>query len=137
MMTTKRKEQRRVATRKYRNTAHGRSRVLLKDARHRARKKRLKCTITVDWLESRISEGVCEVSGLPLVISAKKSPWTPSLDRINPRKGYTPENTRVVVWLYNMAKGDHSDDDVSQLMEALFTRRKRSKRFISMTSASS
>lgn len=46
-------------------------------------------------------------------------PWSPSLDRIDPLQGYTPENCRLVVWMYNAAKHISSDANVLRLAQAL------------------
>ncbi len=43
----------------------------------------------------------------------------PSIDRIVPSEGYTDENTQVVVWAYNAAKGIGTSNDVMILARAL------------------
>jgi hypothetical protein len=48
-----------------------------------------------------------------------RNPWSPSLDRIDPKIGYTLENTRVVVWIYNTAKNVFHDEDVMLMAQAL------------------
>ena len=77
--------------------------------------------LTVKWISEKITNGFCEVTGLPFVYSNKKGrqPWTPSLDKENPDVGYTLDNTRVVVWMYNAAKNVYSDADVLLMAEAL------------------
>lgn len=95
---------------------------LWNSAKSRARKSGLEVSITTDWVEERIQRGVCEVSGLPFVLTADRSPFAPSLDRIDNTKGYTEDNTQVVVWMYNAAKHVFTANDVLTLAEALCTR---------------
>lgn len=78
-------------------------------------------SISVEWIKEKLETGICEVTGLPfeLVYGKGKVPWSPSLDQIIPGNGYTPENTRVVVWLYNSAKNIFTDEDVLKMAQAL------------------
>lgn len=52
-------------------------------------------------------EGCCELSGLPMTPHNQegypKRPYVPSLDRIDAKKGYTPENTRLICFAMNVA----------------------------------
>jgi hypothetical protein len=98
-------------------TIPGRARHLFNGARTRATKKGLEFSIDLAWVESAIGYGVCQVTGLPFEFGNKR--FAPSLDRIDCSQGYTPSNTRVVVWAFNCAKGDGSDSDLRKLMEAL------------------
>ena len=62
------------------------------------------------------------MTGLPLKLGpGKRSPWSPSIDRIDPRFGYTPGNCRIVCWLYNAAKSEFTDDDVLVMASAVVT----------------
>jgi len=116
----KHKEQRLLDTRlwKQKNPELARASQLISAARKRA-----PCTLSVYRVASIIKNGVCQVTGLRLIItSGKPSPWSPSLDRIDGKQGYTHENTRVVVWLYNTAKNEFSDEDVIILAQAIVNR---------------
>ena len=86
-------------------------RNLTGNARYRARQKGLEFTITSDWVRERLERGVCEVTGEPFIYGRgmARGPNSPSLDRIDPSKGYTPDNTRVVIWAYNAAKQDFTE----------------------------
>jgi len=63
----------------------------------------------------------CEASGVPLVWEGRGNAksWSPSLDRIDPSKGYTEENVRVGCWLFNRAKGNGSDSEVLLMAKSL------------------
>lgn len=97
---------------------------LLNLARSRAKKLSLPCTITLDEISRRISHGVCEATGLKFEIARGKGRLarSPSLDRIDPKLGYTPENTAVVCWQHNAAKADFGIEDVLTYALALVSR---------------
>jgi hypothetical protein len=108
--------------------------VMLKGCQKRAAEKGLPCTINKEWIRLRLEIGHCEVTGIPFVMKRKTSehhivasPWSPSVDRIEPQKGYTPENARVVVAAFNFAKSSHSDKTLLQLAEAIDRNKHRLK----------
>ena len=99
---------------------------LFHHAKFRAKKHGLPITITTDWIETRLLLGVCEVTGIKLdvLVPAMGGQGTgrafgPSLDRTNRNKGYTPDNVKVVCWIYNRAKGVDGHDAVMHLVGAL------------------
>lgn len=111
---------------RYRQTTRGRAHQLFHNAKSRAHKGGQDFTITPAWIEERLIVGVCEVTGAAFELDFK-SARAPSLDQKEPGQGYTPENTRVVTWFYNRAKGTSTDDDTTTLIlqaaEALLGRR--------------
>lgn len=82
----------------------------MKDARLRAARKGIACTITPEEIHARIARGACEMTGLAFSMNptgmVRVDPFSPSLDRLDPRRGYTPKNVRVVVAAFNFAKGE-------------------------------
>jgi hypothetical protein len=109
----------RLRNRRYWSSPKGRAGYLLRSAKQRCEN----VTITRQWIQERLDRGVCEVTGLPLISlgpgDAIKNPWAPSLDRRVSGMGYTPENTRVVVWIYNVAKGSWKHEDILVMAQAL------------------
>lgn len=97
---------------------------MLSGARLSAQKRGQECTLTEEWFQERLERGHCEVTGLPFskpeMPRYERSPYQPSIDRKDRTKGYTPENCRLVVWMYNCAKGTWTDEDVLQLSIALY-----------------
>lgn len=78
---------------------------LLAKAKHRAKKAGIPFSITVDDFEI---PDFCPVFGTPLLPTAfsVRDNMTPSLDRIDPLKGYIPGNVVVVSWRANQIKRD-------------------------------
>ena len=98
-------------------------RTLLSSTKARAKLKKLDWELTDEYFYGRLAPMRCEVSGLPLTFDGRKhDPWRPSVDRIDPNKGYTIDNTQFVCWIYNRAKYTGSDEDVMRLAAALMRR---------------
>ena len=71
-------------------------------------------------------EGCCEVTGLPFNLDftpadhhCEKSAFKPSPDRIDNSKGYTKDNVRWVVWIFNMMRANFPDEDIKVFVENL------------------
>jgi hypothetical protein len=96
--------------------------VVWKRAKDRAKKRGLVFELTKDFVAAQLHLGYCSATNLQFDLSFDKTkinPRSPSLDRIDPTLGYTVENTRMVCWIFNRAKGDGSDADVQMLVGAL------------------
>jgi hypothetical protein len=82
----------------------------------------------VELVKARVKPMVCEMTGASLVSSVGvgsqgKRFWnTPSLDRIDPAKGYTYENIRIVCWAMNCAMGTWGESVLRELVTAWRTR---------------
>lgn len=102
-----------------RNTQRIRASSLVSGAKKRAAKAGLVFELDTNWVADKLEQGVCEVTGIRFELTSGRNPFAPSLDRTNPELGYTKENTKVVVWCYNTAKGGWKHSDVIILAEAL------------------
>ncbi len=73
-------------------------------AKQRARKKGIECTITYAYVES-IWTDTCPILDIPLYCGKGEIiDNSPSLDRIDPNKGYVPGNVQVISNRANMIK---------------------------------
>ncbi len=85
----------------------------------RSKKNNLEFDLTKDWLLNRILNP-CPMTGITYVLSKGlgsnvRLPYAPSIDRIDPSRGYTKENCRMVCWWYNITKYTYTDEEVLEL----------------------
>jgi len=106
-------------------TLPGRAVYLLSGCRKRAKSKKLDCLLTKEWFEEKLKNGKCELSGIKFDLNtsrtSRSNPFAPSPDRIDITKGYTPENTRLVLNLINAALSDWGEVPFFKVIEAFNT----------------
>lgn len=91
---------------------------LLNNARERAKRKGLECTIT---REDIVVPEVCPVLGKPFVHNGRKgNPYAPTLDRVDNAKGYVPGNVQVVSSRINILKNSLFPDEIFALAEYVY-----------------
>lgn len=95
---------------------------LLRGAAGRAAKSGVEFTLTREWAQARWT-GFCEVSGLPFLVKDIDRPgpkfFSPSIDQIRPKGGYTPDNCRFVLWAVNAFKQDATDAEMMLVAKAI------------------
>lgn len=74
-----------------------------------------------DWISQRLKRGICEVTGLPILINGnngeyRASPYAASIDRRDSKKGYTKDNCRIVCWIYNIAKWQFKEEELDNFV---------------------
>lgn len=92
---------------------------LLQEARKRARKKSLE--FSIDLADVQIPEA-CPILGIPIIRNTggrNASPNSPTLDRIDPSKGYIRNNVWVISWRANKLKSDATLKELELLVSAL------------------
>jgi hypothetical protein len=87
--------------------------VMLWHARRRAAKLKIPCTIAKSDI---VIPNLCPYLGVPF---AKRGDYVPTLDRIQPHLGYTPENTLVVTKRANRIKNDATWQELLLIGNAL------------------
>jgi hypothetical protein len=89
---------------------------LIAACQYRAKKQNLQFDLDIAWILSNLDK--CPKMGVDFQIENRgksykdRKPYTPSVDKIDPKLGYTKENCQVVTWWYNVAKQTFSDDEL-------------------------
>lgn len=92
---------------------------LLTGARHRCLNKNLPFDLTTEWCDVRWT-GRCELTDLEFDLrNTGRSVFSPSIDRIEPRKGYVQDNCRFILFGVNLFKFTSSDEDMFRIAKAL------------------
>lgn len=89
--------------------------TMLASSKHRAKEKGIPHTITLDDI---VIPKVCPVLRVPIVLE-RNHPYRPSLDQVNPNKGYTPDNIEVMSWRANTLKNNMTYLEAAALAEWL------------------
>ena len=115
-----RAEKAKVYSREYR--AENRAKYLIAECRRRCSKKGIPFDLDLHQqkIQSRIENGVCEVSGIALRLTTSKGrPFnTPSIDRIVPDKGYVYSNIRITAFAVNAMMGDWGEEQTLEIIHA-------------------
>jgi len=97
---------------------------IIRGAKTRSDKSSQQFNLDDDWAEMTYS-GVCAITGAELVSGPSIRSWTgpnplsPSIDRIDPSKGYTKNNCRWVCHWVNSAKLSMSDEEFKQALKSI------------------
>jgi len=97
---------------------------LVAGAKSRAAMKGLPFDLTVSWVQKALDSGVCDATGIPFDMATKRGWNTPSLDQTQAGKGYTLQNTRVVLFGLNAACGTWGENRVIEMANAIMKRRR-------------
>lgn len=99
----------------YQQSLRARASALVSRARIRAERKGLAFDLNSDSILSALQTGRCQVTGQPFdfAVRGERNLYGPSLDRVDPKDGYTKENTRVVLFGYNACKSTATPDEVA------------------------
>jgi hypothetical protein len=104
---------------KYKQNYHDKnpSKILLSDAKHRAKKSNMEFDLIEDDL---IIPLTCPYLGIPLFNSnTRQSDNSISLDRIDSTKGYTKDNIIICSWRANHIKGNASSEELFKIATKL------------------
>jgi len=100
----------------------GRAKTLLKSATRR-KDKHSEFDIDLDFVLEKLSKGFCEVTGIPFSyekpVDSFNNKYSPSIDRIDSKIGYIKSNTRIVIWQYNLMKGEISDNELLEICKIM------------------
>jgi len=100
-----------------------RARELWKAAKRRAAINGLEFNLTVSHIEVCLMIGTCQGSGVPFDLEQHETNWynpfAPSIDKINPFKGYLDTNVRVVCNAYNLGKNQMTHEDYVRFCQSV------------------
>lgn len=92
--------------------------MLLNASKQRAAVKKLEHTLTLEQLKSIYpKDNKCPVFGIELKFgNAGFRENSPSIDKIDPKKGYTLDNVQIISWRANRLKTDASINELEMLL---------------------
>lgn len=110
---------------KYYASKVGRAKILLKSAKLRGAK--LGIDIDESFILNLMENDSCSVTNIKFDYNRSKTttknPYAPSLDRIDSKRGYLKDNVRLVIWQYNLMKGEISDDELFSICQGIVNAR--------------
>jgi hypothetical protein len=123
----KNKEYRNTYNKTYSASIRGRAHKMLHNAKRRSKTTEIPVTINLEWIENKLTCGICELTGMPFDLNPSKlfssNPYAPSLDRINPKlKEYSPTNTRVVLAAVNIALNEYGEEHMLPILKAMVSK---------------
>lgn len=91
---------------------------LFGSARKRCKQRGLEFSLTAEWARARWT-GRCEISGLQMRFGdGAQHMLSPTIDRKDAAKGYTPDNCRFVCLALNAMRGTGTDEEMIAIMRA-------------------
>lgn len=84
-------------------------------ARSRAKKEGIEFTITLEDIYP--FPDVCPVLGIPMAQASGTIANSPSIDRIDPTKGYTKDNIKVISYRANALKNDGTLEEMQKIVQ--------------------
>lgn len=103
-----------------------RARHLVWSAATRAKRKGIPFSLgdaDIADIQRRIDVGLCEITGMPFDLSPGRHFNSPSIDRIDSTRGYSPDNIRVVCHAMNAAMGDWGEGPVWKMFQCWLARK--------------
>lgn len=110
-------------TERYRK--NNRASLMLSSIKKTAKNKKVKFDLTKEWMQSRLNNGSCEMSGIAFDLEGKRTPNSPSIDRIIPGGDYTQNNCRMILWCVNKALSNLGEDYILNIFKQILKRRNK------------
>lgn len=89
----------------------------------RSKTKGIDFDLTMEFILDHLKKGTCPKTGITFTFTnngnnaGTRKVSTPSIDKIDPRKGYTKDNVQIVCWWYNLSKSTFTDEEVTELCQ--------------------
>ncbi len=120
----KNKHKRKLVNKQYQKTVKGRLVQLMRQAKNRALKNNLLYDLDIKFLLELWNKqnGKCILTGIDFILERSEiynsEPFAPSIDKINPKLGYTKDNVRLVCVAINYALNEFGEDIFKQICKA-------------------
>ena len=106
-------------------TIEGRAKKLLNGARSRAKKKNIDFNLTLEWIIEQLKRGMSPLSGKKFSYELpphgyNNHPLSPSIDKIDSKKGYTQDNCRIITTYENTAISEYGLEFTEAYWQAVF-----------------
>ena len=114
--------------RNYYNTEIGRAKSMMKTIKKRMGKWGILDSLDFEesYLIDLMKTGFCVETGIEFIYEKQERfkchPFSPSVDRIDSTKGYTKDNIRMVIWQYNLMKGEMTDEELLNVCKRIIER---------------
>ena len=83
------------------------------------KKLNLEFDLTKEWIRENLTEA-CPVNGVKFLQGKKGfSDTSPSIDKINPKLGYTQKNCRIISWRINSIKNNGTLEEFQAIIKYL------------------
>lgn len=111
--------------RNYYNSVVGRAKSMMKTIKKRMTKwgKLTELDFDESYLIELMNYGSCVETGIDFVYEKqsrfKCHPYSPSVDRVDSNGIYSKDNIRMVIWQYNLMKGEMTDDELLTVCERI------------------
>lgn len=112
------KECDRAYHRKYNRSLDGYITNALRQARRRANDKDLEFDLTPEWVLAN-TPSKCPVLGLELERGCTEKSRSPSIDRVDPSRGYTMDNCQIISQRANVLKNDANLEELRAVVSFL------------------
>ena len=100
-----------------RHSTRARANGILNGTRQRSKRSGRENDLDIDFVQKKLESGRCEATGIKFqykqVIDGVPgaTPFSPSIDRVNSKGGYTKDNSQMVCSIYNTGKMHHDETD--------------------------
>jgi hypothetical protein len=117
-----------IAQRKrWRSSIGTRAQEMIAASKWSSRRKGLAHDITRDWVIPKLKAGKCELTGIPFRLEpldgGRQNPYTASLDRVDPAKGYVKSNVRMILWALNAAFNSYGEEVYAEIARIYLSQR--------------
>jgi hypothetical protein len=118
---------------KWNHTIKGKAKRLLMNKRRECIKKNISFDLDEQWYYDRLEVG-CALTGLTFKLdsSGKVDSKSPTVDRIDPDKGYIKTNCRMILHCLNAFKGAYTDETMYDIATLLISRKGRVNQEVSI-----